>query len=315
MTWHDHKSKSIYLMRIKLPLTLRRLQTFARFDEYKRSLKMPEAEETFDLVFYRPLAFVLVKMIYQLPITPNVVTLFSVITGIIAAWFFAIGTSQALVVGGLIYILTNILDCADGQLARLQQSGTLLGRVVDGVADYLISLAIFLGLGIGLSIAGSQAWWLVIVAGISSGIHPMFFDYYQSEFIAVARGEQNFLQFEIIRYSAEILQMKTGKGSRIKIFLLRLYLWYLHLQKQAGMKLPHTIIDADQYRQENGRMIRRWSLLGPTTNRTFLIVCALTGRIEWYLWIVIVAGNAWLCTCYLLQKRRNLAKVLNLRKV
>ncbi|MBI3765873.1 MAG: CDP-alcohol phosphatidyltransferase family protein, partial [Ignavibacteriales bacterium] len=120
-------------------------------EEYKRSLKMPEAEEVFDLLFYRPVAFILVKMIYRLPITPNQVTGFSLVAGLIAALFFSMSTAAAIVMGALWYALANILDCADGQLARLQHSGTLLGRVVDGVIDYISSVAIFLGIGIGLA--------------------------------------------------------------------------------------------------------------------------------------------------------------------
>ena len=54
-------------------------------EEYKRSLKMPEAEEVFDLIFYRPLAFVFVKLVYRSPVTPNQVTLLSMIAGLIAA--------------------------------------------------------------------------------------------------------------------------------------------------------------------------------------------------------------------------------------
>jgi hypothetical protein len=50
-------------------------------------------------------------------------------------------------------------------------------------------------------------------------------------------------------------------------------------------------------------MIRLWSFLGPTTNRTLLIVCALIGRIDLYLWIIVVAGNLWLAVCSIVQGR------------
>jgi len=49
--------------------------------------------------------------------------------------------------------------------------------------------------------------------------------------------------------------------------------------------------------------MRLWSLLGPTTNRTILIVCALAGKTELFLWIVLVGGNAWLLACAALEKR------------
>src|SRR5271169_1636711 len=127
-------------------------------DEYKRSLKMPEAEEVFDLLLYRPVAFLFVKAAYCSPITPNQVTFLSMVAGLVAAWFFSTGSAA------LFYAVANILDCSDGQLARLQNSGTLMGRVVDGVADYISSVAIFLSLGIGFARNADPQWLLVIGA-------------------------------------------------------------------------------------------------------------------------------------------------------
>ena len=119
-------------------------------DDYKKSLKMPEAEEIFDLLFYRPIAYGFVKLFYRLPITPNQVTFLSMVCGLIAAHEFSLGTSIALMWAAFWYALANILDCADGQLARLQRSGTVFGRLVDGIADYITSIAIFGGIGIGM---------------------------------------------------------------------------------------------------------------------------------------------------------------------
>ena len=92
-------------------------------DDYRRSLKLPEAEELLDLAFYRPLAYAFVRAVYRTPITPNQVTLLSLAGGLAAAWCFTAGVGPALAWGALWYALANILDCADGQLARLQGSG------------------------------------------------------------------------------------------------------------------------------------------------------------------------------------------------
>ena len=272
-------------------------------EEYKRSLKMPQAEEVFDLVFYRPLAFVLVKGIYRLPVTPNQVTLFSLLAGLVAAWFFASGNPGLLIGGAVWYAIANILDCADGQLARLQSSGTLLGRVVDGVADYISSAAIFLGIGFGLAASGASAWWLVFMAGISSALHAMFFDHEQSEFLSASRGDGRFLDGEIAQFAERVDDLKRSRQERMKIFILSFYIRYLKLQQRASTRQEQHVCDPQLYRTRNRVMIRLWSFLGPTTNRSLLIACALSGRIEAYLWIVVVAGNIWLPVCYVLQGR------------
>lgn len=66
------------------------------YSDYKKSLKMLEVEEIFDLFFYRPLAFILVKIIYRSNITPNQLTIGAIIMGIIGGIFYAQGSPYLL---------------------------------------------------------------------------------------------------------------------------------------------------------------------------------------------------------------------------
>ena len=95
-------------------------------EEYKKSLKMLEVEELLDLILYRPLALAFVRLIYKTPITPNQVTFMSFLAGLASAYSFAQGTVAGMAWGGVWYAVANTLDCSDGQLARLQGSGTPL---------------------------------------------------------------------------------------------------------------------------------------------------------------------------------------------
>jgi hypothetical protein len=275
----------------------------ALIEEYRRSLKLKEAEEVFDLLFYRPMAFVLVKTIYRLPITPNQVTMLSLVTGLLAAWYFTLEAHSALAWAAFWFLVANILDCADGQLARLQNSGTLLGRVVDGVVDYISSIAVFLSIGIGLEKMGNGGWLLVVIAGISSALHAVSFDFYQSEYISTVKGEPNFLEREMEKFIGEIVKIKQERRDGIKIFFLKLYLQYLKLQQSSSTKHLRKPIDPQHYREKNRSMIRLWRFLGPTTNRTLLICSALAGNVSMYLWVVTTVGNVWLIMCYLLQRK------------
>jgi hypothetical protein len=268
------------------------------FDEYRRSLKMPEAEEFFDLAFYRPLGYLTVRLLYPLPLTPNHVTGLSLAAGLQAAWQFSHGSPSGLAYGALLYALANILDCADGQLARLKKKGTPLGRVIDGVFDYISSVAIFIGLGWALSgSGGNSAWWLVVAAGVSSALHALFFDHYQGEFISAVKGERNFVEREVEQFAAHL-----QRASGLRKYLLALYLKYLRMQQRANTRHEGQQFNPGEYRRANLVMIRLWSMLGPTTNRTILIISALAGHAEFYLWFVAVAGNAWLLVCYLKQR-------------
>ncbi len=279
-------------------------------DEYRRSLKMPEAEEILDLVIFRPSAFLLVKLLDRLPVTPNGVTIASLLCGLAAAWNFSTGRAPAILAGAIWYAAANVLDCADGQLARLQGSGTFLGRVIDGVADYVSSIAIFAGIGIGLAAVAESRWLLVAAAGISSAAHAIMFDHYQSEFISAARTGENFVRQEIEQFMREIDVLRMAGRSRIKVFILTLYVRYLRVQERIGRRTLDHPRDMTSYRSAHRASIRTWSFLGPTTNRTALIACALWGHVDYYLLAVVVPGNLWLAVACLAQRRseRNAAE-------
>jgi phosphatidylglycerophosphate synthase len=272
-------------------------------EEYKRSLKLPEAEEIFDLYVYRPVAFVFVKSIYRLPITPNQVTFLALLAGLVAAWNFAAGTLTGMLWGALWYGVSNVLDCSDGQLARLQQSGTPLGRLVDGVVDYIISIAIFVGIGIGFAASSAAGWSIVVMAGISSAMHAIAFDHYQSDFISVVQRERHFHEGELRAMTETLRRLETGTTRGPKAVILRLYVQYL--RAQSNLLAIHPVVDPEHFRTDNLGMIRMWSFLGPTTNRTALIICAAAGRIDIYLWGVILLGNFWLMVCSFRQRSIN----------
>src|SRR6185503_21224686 len=52
---------------------------------YWASLKPREVEETIDVYVHRPLAYVLARALYPLPISPDVVTALSILAGIASA--------------------------------------------------------------------------------------------------------------------------------------------------------------------------------------------------------------------------------------
>lgn len=262
-------------------------------EEYKKSLKHPDAEEVLDLYFFRRLGYAAAEAFSRTPITPDQVTAFSLVAGICSALTFSLGTHFDYVWGALLLAAANALDCADGQLARIQGGDTLLGRVWDGVADYITSIAVFLGIWIGVADA---SWGLVLAAAISSGLHAMVFDYYQSSYISMAEGKTNFLDREFDRYQQVVYRLQSGRREEVKGYLMRFYMTYLEVQIWLAGLLPDL-------KRPDERMIRFWSFLGPTTNRAVLILCALAGQVEFFLWAVAIGGNLWLLICLVMQRR------------
>lgn len=270
---------------------------------------MAEVEEPLDLFFYRPIAFAIVKLFYRLPVTPNQVTFLSLGAGLVAAYYFSLGTADGFFAGAIWYALANILDCCDGMLARLQGSGSPLGRLVDGIVDWVIAVAIFIGLGIGLEGATGDptVWYLVVAGGITSALHAVVFDSQQQEYISNVRGKASYQTFELERVREELRHLEDSKSSRYRKGVLLIYLQYLKVQERTQVR-PGTReqFPPEVFRDHNRRIIRWWTLLGTTTNRSLLILAALFNATPVFLWVVVIAGNLFLL--FMILQQRNVRR-------
>ena len=96
--------------------------------------------------FHDPIAAKIVRFLKNTLVTPNQVTYISVLIGLIAAYIFSLGTLRAFLLAGILLEIVMVLDCVDGQLARAKKCASDLGRLLDGIAGYIIYLAVLIGL-------------------------------------------------------------------------------------------------------------------------------------------------------------------------
>lgn len=82
-------------------------------------------------------------------ISPNGITLFSLLLALIGCFFFSRGT-RAEVLWGLLFLqVSYVFDCADGQLARFRQQYSPIGGWLDQVADRIKEFASYFTLAYG----------------------------------------------------------------------------------------------------------------------------------------------------------------------
>lgn len=92
-------------------------------------------------------------------ITPNQVTIASIIAGLICAAFYATGH---FVSGSLSLFISHLLDCTDGNLARVTGNFSPIGTWLDKIGDRLCEAAILIGVGIYFHRVESNDFWAVI---------------------------------------------------------------------------------------------------------------------------------------------------------
>lgn len=278
------------------------------YKEYKVSLKILETEEFLDLVLYRPLGFLVVKAVKNTSVTPNQLTIAALIAGVVAGIVFAFGTRQAFIAGSLLYFLFNVLDCSDGQLARLKHNGTPAGRIIDGAADYIAGIAVFLGIGTGFMhhYGNPLTWWLLLTAAVISNIaHSIVTDNERLRYMKYAYGRKDAFAEELEDYRKELARLENTPNSPwFDRFIIRSYLKYMQLAgsiDKPAQGIPLTI-NEESYRQSFRNIIKAWTFLGPTTHITIVVVGAWFMRPDISAWIILLPMNLYWLIIFLIQK-------------
>lgn len=91
------------------------------------------------------------RQIIRLPITPNMVSIFTLGVGLASGIFFAHGGYWNMLAGAVLSVWASILDGCDGEVARLKLMETDFGCWLETVCDWLYYLFIFGGIAVGLT--------------------------------------------------------------------------------------------------------------------------------------------------------------------
>lgn len=157
---------------------------------YWKSLKPLDVEEPVDVWIHRPLAYVLAKVLYPTPISPNLVTLISILFGVLGGTCFVAQFPYHMLLGGLAIFTSAVFDCADGQLARMRGTSSAFGRMLDGAADMVVSVA---AVGGAIWVIWSKfhtPTWLGLVAlglcvatAVTGSFHTGMYDQYKNVYL------------------------------------------------------------------------------------------------------------------------------------
>ncbi len=274
-------------------------------------------DEPLDAYVNRPLAELVVKAVVNTPITPNQLTFASLLLGTLAGVCIAVGLPVA---GALTLFASMVLDCSDGQLARARGGGSVLGRIIDGYADYWVALVVHVGILVqvfrahlvvaGHGVGALESFVFVLAAGTSMGVHAGFFDYYKHRYLAhTGRGgppeepEMYLEEAERVRWSI----VRAG---------LRLFAFYVRTQQgpafhAAAAEARVTASDpirVARFERENGLLVRLHGMTGPTMhNAAICVTCLVAPFVEhafvWYCAFVLVAVNLYGLALHVVQRR------------
>ena len=251
---------------------------------YKATLKSSETEDWLDLHVIRPLCYLLAVVFARFDIHPNTVTIWSMVVGAASAVFFGCASFYYGGTMGLVYNLTGIallmvadvLDCTDGQLARMTGKKSRIGRILDGVAGFAWFTPIYLVLVYRfylhhdlefawLGISNTQqntliATAVVFLVGLYSGIAGLagqqrLADYYIQVHLFFLKGDKGSELDNSLRQQ-EIYDQLPAEAPRYERVFQRSYVDYTKKQERMTPQFQRLMaLLRQRYGKDGGRAL------------------------------------------------------------
>ena len=298
------------------------LQTGAASTTVEKTYKAPELEGRIDIYFYRKVGFHLARLFAALGITPMAVSAIGCICGVIAGHLYYYRDLRLNIFGMLLHIAANTFDNADGQLARLTNQTTRMGRLMDGVADHLVWLSVYFHLALRCAADGSPLTitLLVLAAGLSHGCQAAAADYHRSGYLYFVSGRTraDFDSSADLRVEFRRLHWCDQPWQKV---LLAFYLNFTSQQEllAPGLQRLHQVIARvfsgeiplwlqDGYRHLARPMLAWWRLLMNNTRMLLLFLLLFVGRPVCYFWFEVSLFN--FLFVYLLWQQENALRSL-----
>jgi phosphatidylglycerophosphate synthase len=129
-----------------------------------------EFEGFVDRFFNRKISRWLTRLFLAVGLSPNAITIVATVVGLVSAAGFGVGTYSAGIIAALLFQLAAIIDCCDGEVARLTFTESPFGAWLDIAMDNVVHMAIFAGIAVGsyLRVAGSEGAWIPLALGAAA---------------------------------------------------------------------------------------------------------------------------------------------------
>ena len=119
--------------------------------------------------FNRRISIPISRQLIRFPITPNMVSIFTLGVSLLSGVLFACGGYLYMLEGALLGLFASILDGCDGEVARLKLQESAFGCWLETVCDYLYYVFMFAGMTIGLVRSSGDRLYLYLGCALAFG--------------------------------------------------------------------------------------------------------------------------------------------------
>jgi hypothetical protein len=272
------------------------------------SLKSLDTEEWLDLKFYRPVGYRWAMFFHRLGVKPNAVTIASIFLGVAAGVMFYFDDIVMNIIGMCLLVWANMYDSADGQLARLTNQKSELGRILDGVSGDLWFISIYVAICLRLSPdMGWRIWLLAAVAGMCHSKQAAMADYYRNIHLFFLKGKSGSELDNSVQQREIFKSLKWGSRDWFR----KLYLWFYVnytssqenlsasfqsffklVKERYGNSVPQAL--RDRFREGSLPLMKYTNMLSFNTRVIVLFISLLVGLPWIYFLFELIVLNAML---------------------
>lgn len=287
------------------------------------TFKSKDTEEFLDRLFYRPVGYGMAVASKSIGLTPNIVTIISIIFGVVAGHLFFYRNVTINLIGVLFLIIAEALDSADGQLARMTNIHSRYGKILDGVAGNLMFVSIYLHMCARFIVEGGSPliFLMAVAAGLSHSYQSAMSDYYRNFYLFFVYGEKKSIIDDSAGLKEKNKSLSWSKDFMKKI-LMRLYINYTMQQEMLSkeiLKLHKYVVEKygdmvpdwlrAEYRKLNKPLIKYGNILTTNTRMFVLFVIVFFANVFYYFLFELVILN--LLLVYFVIRQENTSKKLS----
>ena len=119
----------------------------------------------------RPLSYLLTYLLVNLGCSANFVSVLSGIVVFAGCCLLSVDSTVCIILGVVLINLWIVLDCCDGNIARVTKTSSYMGEFVDAVSGYVICAFNFLAIGIAAYhrsalLFGEKCVWLIVIGAV-----------------------------------------------------------------------------------------------------------------------------------------------------
>ncbi len=289
-------------------------------EEIKRT---GEIEEFTNLHIIHPISGWLVPHFIRLNITPNMVSSFGMLCGLLAGYcYYQYQNPAFAILGFVLMFMWHVFDGADGQLARATQNFSEIGKVIDGVCDYVTFISVYVGLSLALAPTfGNEIWYLSIFAGLCHAVQSGAYELQRSEYDFWGKGKES-ADLPSINKMIEEGENKSLPGqipNELHIGYIRMQYAFSGVDRTFRQSMKEVLTLAPEkeseirslYRELYAPAVNSWSILCANYRTFAIFLASIIGEPIYYFLFEVVVLN--LALIFLVQKQKLLNKLLTLQ--